>query len=163
MIYRIKQFYLSLTAKMSEDDISFIKAYLDEKEQRLFKQLQVGEQKHCVNVAYDIKNKTKHMDLDMDYLMRLALLHDIGKTKAKLTPIHKAIFVVLDALTKGKLKAKSKNEKVNVYYNHGEIGAQMLKELGGYDKIFLERVNHHHCNNENDKILSILQEWDNKN
>lgn len=87
IFYRIKQFYLSLTAKVSAKENSFVQSYLDMKERKLFFNLQVFEQKHCINVAYDID--TQYMNEDKRDLIRLALLHDIGKTQVKLTPIDK--------------------------------------------------------------------------
>ena len=149
-------------AKVVEEDKRFVASYLNIKEQELFFKLQVSEQRHCINVAYDVNN---HIEGESrDYLIRLALLHDIGKVGIKLTPIDKAILVVLDKLTKGKLRKHSRYKKIHVYYNHGEIGYKLLQAMGRYNQEFLKRVRDHHSNgNTEDEVLRILQKWDDKN
>ena len=59
MFYRVEQFYLSLTAKVLDEDKRFVASYLNIKEQELFFKLQVSEQRHCMNVAYDVNNHGK--------------------------------------------------------------------------------------------------------
>lgn len=161
MIYRIKQFYLSLTAKVSDQEREFVKSYLNPEEEALFLQLQTSEQKHSINVARDIN--TSHTDLNKGYLMRLALLHDIGKTQTKLNPFEKAIIIILDKLTGGRFKKQTQYDKVNSYYHHGEIGSKLLRELGGYDEVFLEQIKHHHIENSDDELLMMLQKSDDRN
>ncbi len=162
MFYRIKQFYLSITAKVSEDEKRFAQSYLNKKEQDLFFKLQVAEQKHCINVAKDIKNNVAREK--QNYLIRLGLLHDIGKIKVKLTPVDKGLIVILDKLSQGKLRHYTKYKKVNSYYNHGEIAYDLLKGMGNYEEAFLNQIKHHHCKDqEDDQMLMILQKWDDKN
>lgn len=162
ILYRIKQFYLSITAKISQGEKEFVAAYLNIQEQELFFRLQVSEQKHCINVAYDIKEN--EMNPKKEYLIRLALLHDIGKIKTKLTPIDKAVIVIIDKVTKGKVGKYTKYKKVKVYYHHGEMGYELLKEIGGYDEDFLEIIRKHHGKgNKDDELLMILQQWDDRN
>lgn len=161
MFYRIKQFYLSLTAKVSEYEKRFVSAYLKSEEEKLFFKLQVWEQKHCINVASDINNSV--IDQDKDYLIRLALLHDIGKIQVKVNPFDKALMVILDKLTKSKLKDYTQYKKINNYYHHGEIGSELLRKIDDYDEVFLGRIKNHHCKLTDDKLLMILQKWDNRN
>lgn len=162
IFYRIKQFCLAITAEVSEEEEDFVASYLTLQEQELFYRLQVSEQKHCVNVASGIKSES--LSVNKEHLIRLGLLHDIGKIKVKLTPIDKAIIVVLDKLSGGKLKKYSRYKKVNSYYNHGEIGYEILKEIAGYDPLFLQTIKNHHGEASKDnKPLQILQKWDDRN
>lgn len=161
MIYRIKQFYLSLTAKVSEYEKRFVGSYLNSDEEDLFFKLQTSEQKHSINVASDINNNLT--DQDKDYLIRLALLHDIGKTQVKINPFEKGIIVILDKLTRKKLKNSKRFKKVNAYYHHGETGKELLKELGNYEEDFLDRIKNHHTEKTDDDLLAILQKWDGRN
>ena len=161
MIYRVKQLYLSLTAKVSPYEKEFVSTYLTPKEEDLFYQLQVSEQKHCINVATDIRNKPRGQNEDT--LIRLALLHDIGKIQVRLNPFEKGLMVILDKLTKGKLKNYTKHSKINNYYHHGEMGSDLLRQIGGYDNLFLQRIKTHHCKGADDDLLIILQKWDDKN
>lgn len=142
MFYRIKQFIWAITAKLSEEEIQFIKRYLSIEEQELFWGLRVYEQKHSLRVAYALRRQGgKHQ---VEEYIRLGLLHDVGKSKYPLNPIEKSIIVMLDGITKGRIRYWSKLKIVKCYYQHGEIGYQMLQELGSYAPSFLEAVKTHH-------------------
>ena len=56
-------------------------------------------------------------------------------------------------------------KKIDVYYNHGNKGADILKEFKVYDKEFLDTIRYHHTNYEdkNNKLLDIIRESDNQN
>ena len=162
MIYRIKQFFTSVTAKINSDDIKYLKKNLNKSELALFLKLKKSEQKHCIKVSKDVEQICFHNDIKCDKLLKVALLHDIGKTEVKLNLIEKAILVILDKITNGRLK-NNKNKKVYIYYNHGKVGAKLLENYG-YDKRFLYLIeNHHNKNIKNDKELEIIIYSDNKN
>ena len=55
-LYRVKQFYRSIIAKLNDEDLDFLKTYLEIHELQLFNQLPTYDQKHCVNVAKDVKS-----------------------------------------------------------------------------------------------------------
>ncbi len=55
-LYRVKQFYWSMVSKINDEDIDFLKMYLETYELQLFNQLPTYEQKHCINVARDVKS-----------------------------------------------------------------------------------------------------------
>ncbi|ERI92243.1 HDIG domain protein [Clostridiales bacterium oral taxon 876 str. F0540] len=163
-IYRIKQFYWSVTAKIDLKDREIINKYLDKKEQDLFSKLSEYEQKHCVNVARDIMNFCIDKNISSNNLIRAGLLHDIGKIYNKLNPIEKSLVVMLDNVSKGKLKKFKNLQKVDVYYNHAEKGYKLLKCLGGYEERFLYLVkNHHNDCIIGDKELDILKKYDSMN
>ncbi|GLC30486.1 HDIG domain-containing metalloprotein [Clostridium omnivorum] len=163
-LYRVKQFFWAITAKMSLEDINFIKSYLNSSEVELFNTLTGYEQKHSVNVAMDVKETCRAKNMNSYNMIRVALLHDIGKTQARLNPIEKSIFVIINKLSKGRLKNIKTLKKVEKYYNHGEIGYRILKECGKYDDRFLYLIeNHHNKSIVGDKELEILIESDDKN
>lgn len=163
-LYRVKQFFWAITAKMSLEDINFINSYLNSSEVELFNTLTGYEKKHSVNVAMDVKETCRAKNMDSYNLIRVALLHDIGKTQARLNPIEKSIFVIINKLSKGKLKNIKTLKKVQNYYNHGEIGYKILKEYGEYDERFLYFIkNHHNKSIVGDKELEILIESDDRN
>lgn len=147
-IYRIKQLYLNLIDKMTIEDEKFIDKHLNEEEKDLFKKLSKIDQKHSVRVAYSIKDSCINKNKELYYteiLIRIALLHDIGKVNCKLTLLDKSILVILDYLTKGKLRKLSNIEKVNTFYNHGEIAFNILKRNKyNYDNEFLDIIRSHH-------------------
>lgn len=142
MLYRVKQFISAIIAKISEEDEKLIETYLGSYELSLFRELKVYEQKHCIQVALGIMKD--YPSDDKEELIRVALLHDIGKIKYPLNPIEKSIIVLLDKFTKGKIKKMKRLKVVKCYYEHPEIGYNMLNERGGYTKEFLELVRYHH-------------------
>ncbi|WP_186429451.1 HD domain-containing protein [Clostridium sp. BSD9I1] len=164
--HRIKQFYLSITDKINEEDKAYINKYLNKEELSLFYKLSSSEQKHSVRVAYDVEyicNK-KLLDInEIQVLIRAALLHDIGKIYPKLNSIDKSLLVILNKITNGNLKKFNKLKKIDVYYNHPEKGYNLLMNKG-YDSKFLYLIkNHHKENNEKDLYLEILKFCDDKN
>lgn len=162
-LYRIKQFFSYLNAKMTKNDIEYIELNLNSNEIMLFKKLNIYEQKHCINVARDVEIICDNKKIVDHNLVKVALLHDIGKIKGKINIIDKCILVILDYLSKGSISKFSKIKKINFFYNHGKIGADILKKLG-YNKRFLYLVeNHHNHNIMNDTELDIIRFCDNKN
>lgn len=143
MIHRIKQFIHAMTAKMREEDQLFVKKHLNKKEQELFFQLRVYEQTHSVRVARHMKENECNIEEEQD-MIRIGLLHDIGKIKYPLNPIEKSIIVVLDKMTKGNIKKMRRLKMVKCYYEHAQIGYELLCALGGYDAEFLEAIKYHH-------------------
>lgn len=168
-LYRVKQFALSVTSKMTKDDEDFLKQYLNNEEIILFNKLSVDERKHSVRVARSVKDElalnmctSKETGLQEDDIIKASLLHDIGKITVRSNPIEKSIIVILDKITSGKLKNMTDNRKVKSYYNHGIIGYEMLKKYG-YNEEFLELVRDHHIiNSHGNKVLEILKYNDDK-
>ncbi|WP_027626480.1 HD domain-containing protein [Clostridium lundense] len=164
-MYRVKQFYQCMTDKMNNKDKSFVKKYLNDYESNLFNKLSIDEQKHSVRVAYDIDQicKDSKENLDKNKLIKVALLHDIGKVTYKLNVVDKSILVILDGLSKGKIKRYSSLKKIDAYYNHAEKGYCILKNKG-YDESFLYLIkNHHNKSIIENKELNILRFCDDKN
>lgn len=162
MCYRIKQLFWALTAKVTEEERDFYKTYLSLKEIVLFEKLKVYDQKHSLRVAYLLKEK---LGINEE-MMRLGLLHDIGKIVTPLNPIEKGIMVLGDHLSHGQMKKFDKNLKIKSYYKHGEIGYELLKQEGNYEEDFLTIIKVHHVQDSvlyhQDKRLILLQEADNK-
>ena len=152
-----------MVAKIDDRDVDFLKIHLKNYELELFNQLPTCEQKHCINVARDIEINCTQRNLQSFKLIKVGLLHDIGKIYSTMNPVDKAIMVVLNKITKGKIKVYSKFKNVNIYYNHGEIGYDLLKQYGYNDKFLLLIKNHHNNNITNDIEMNILKECDNKN
>ncbi len=153
MFYRIKQFIWAITARLTEEEVQFIESHLSVIEQGLFWKLRVYEQKHSVRVAYALSKQSPQHQVE-EYI-RLGLLHDVGKSKYPLNPIEKSIIVLLDGITKGRIRYWSKLKIVKCYYQHGEMGYQMLQELGSYAPLFLEAVKTHHQEELIDNSLQV--------
>lgn len=87
-----------------------------------------------------------------DMLVKVGLLHDVGKSRQRINIIDKSIIVILNKLTSGKLR-NINLKKIQCYYNHSEYSYEILKELDE-DNVFLEIVrNHHNENYSNDTCV----------
>ena len=162
-LYRIKQFYWSMVSKINDEDIDFLKMYLETYELQLFNQLPTYEQKHCVNVAKDVKSTCNQRNIQSKDLIKVALLHDIGKIYNIMNPIDKSMMVIMHKITNGKIRAYTKIKNVNTYYNHGDIGYYLLKKYGYDDRFLFLIKNHHNHNIIEDIELNLLKECDDRN
>ena len=163
-LYRVKQFYWSIVSKIDSKDKALINRYLNKDEKNIFNKLATYEQKHSINVAEAIIKCCEENNINNEALVKVALLHDIGKTYKKLNPIEKSLVVMLDSISKGKLKRYNRFKRIDVYYNHGDKGYNMLKNTGNYNERFLYLVKNHHSNFiVGDKELDILRTCDSKN
>jgi len=165
-LYRVKQFIWGITSLYKKVDFDFVKKYLSDDEIEKFKKLKKSEQHHCIRVCKDsLRYNNENLINANEYILgKAALLHDIGKSNCHLSLIEKSIIVILDKLSKGKLKKFHNIKQINIYYNHPKIGYDMLKNRG-YTKDILEVVKYHHIKNKikNNKILEIISYCDNKN
>lgn len=162
-LYRVKQFYWSITSKVTIRDIEFIKEYLSSDEQKLFFKLSINEQKHSINVAREVKKECDKVNRESKVMVKAALLHDIGKIYKKLNVIDKSIIVILDNITDSRIRKMKRIKKIDIYYNHAEKGYELLKSLNYDDKTLYLIRNHHSENDYNDADLEILRKCDNKN
>jgi putative nucleotidyltransferase with HDIG domain len=163
-LYRVKQFYWSITCKIDLKDLELINKYLDDNEKKLFNNLSTYEQKHSLNVAREVIEVCKKNRIYNESLIKASILHDIGKVHKRLNPIEKSLLVMLDNISKGKLRKYKNINRIDVYYNHGDKGYNILKNTGRYDERFLYLIKNHHSNFIiGDKELDILRTCDSKN
>ena len=165
---RVKQFYMNITDTMSKEDYNYVEDVLNNNELQLFIKLSKSEQKHSVRIAKEIEfiidnGLTDNQEIikNKDILIKVALLHDIGKIKKRLNVIDKSIIVILNKLTKGKLKKVKKSKKIQCYYNHSEYSYEILKKIVD-DELLLEVVKNHHNNSDNE-IIKFFKEIDDEN
>jgi putative nucleotidyltransferase with HDIG domain len=156
--YRIKQFNKAILAKVSEKDKTYVSKILNKDESLLFYKQSRSEQKHCIEVAIDITQECKRRrGINIKRLQKAALLHDVGKITKPLRIYEKSILVILDRLSKGKLKKFTNIKKIDVYYNHGYNGYVMLKDIEK-DKDLLKLVLNHHDVKDFDKEPKEINE-----
>lgn len=156
MLYRVRQFYKALFAKMTPSDQAFYKQYLTAKEITLFEQLKVYDQKHSVLVAKYLAQLTP----EDPYMIKAGLLHDIGKQVYPLNPVEKGLMVILHKLSKGKIQGFKALKMVKGYYEHPLLGYQLLEACGEYDAHFLMLVRDHHQKQITDEQLKRLKQAD---
>lgn len=165
MLYRVKQFVWALISMFKKIDNKLLDKYLREDEKQLFNKLKKSERHHCIRVCNDCLLASKDIDLDMNKLARISLLHDIGKIEGTLNIVEKSILVIINKIIGGDLINRCKKyKKIYLYYNHPQNGVDILNKIGIYDKEFLEAIEKHHIEEEcNNRYLSILKYCDDKN
>ncbi|MFB0918565.1 MAG: HD domain-containing protein [Clostridiaceae bacterium] len=152
---RVKQFLLDLTAFTRETDTGFINEYLNDEEKKLFLKLRKAEILHAVTVAKgvsdDIENGIPNnlgdiSDEEKHYIVKMALVHDIGKIKYRMNVIQKSIAVLLDKTAKDKNKLKNSSKMMDTYYGHPEYGREYLKKVKAFDEFpyLYEVIGSHH-------------------
>ncbi len=164
---RAKQFYRALTAKISIDDEKYIMAHLNAVEQKLFFALSDIDQYHSLKVAYTIErliiqDKT---GIDREFLIRCALLHDIGKADGKMT-IRDKIFTVLVTTFAPRIADELEingNNAIYIYRNHAEIGARKLQRLGLFNEAKIIARHHSPPRDDDSRELKLLKIADDEN
>ena len=149
MIYRIKQFFLASTVKFRKLDLDYVDKYLNKEEKKEFLFLSKSEQFHCIRVSKDLKNTYEEdKDVNISDLIKLGLLHDLGKQGLNFGPIKKAIFVIIKKVRKGNLNKYSDFNPMKMYYNHPIKGVNILKKIksSNYSDEFVEAIRLHHSN-----------------
>lgn len=165
-LYRVKQFLWATGARFKKVDMDYINNYLNEDEKILFNRLNNNEQHHSIRVSKDAIKicRERKIKLNPDKLAKAALLHDVGKGEFGLNVIEKSALVLLNNITKGKIKKYDNIKQIDIYYNHAQKGADLLKRFNTYDKEFLDSIRYHHSNKEiKNKLLDVIKESDNKN
>ncbi|MEQ8197028.1 MAG: HDIG domain-containing metalloprotein [Clostridiaceae bacterium] len=169
MLYRIKQFFWAIESFYKKVDMEFIERYLDDDEKKLFNLLSKSDRNHSIRVAKDLLEYVESFKETGVYtskvrLVKIALLHDIGKIERPLNVFEKSIIVLLDKLTKAKINKYNKFEFIDIYYNHAEKGHDMLVRKGKYDAEFLNIIKeHHNTEYQGNKIFQLIKYFDNKN
>ena len=165
-LYRVKQFVWAAGSYFKKIDTEFINKYLDEDEKKLFSRLNHNEKHHSIRVCREALDicKNKKTSLDTNRIAKAALLHDVGKGEFGLNIVEKSTLVLLNSLTKGKIKKYDNIKQIDIYYNHAQKGADILKEFKSYDQEFLDSIRYHHSNKKiSNELLDVIRESDNKN
>lgn len=163
-LYRVKQFVWALKSLSEDIDTEYVNRFLNKREKKLFNKLKKTDKHHCIRVSKEAVNLSKGKKINLNRVAKVALLHDIGKGEYGLNVIEKSVLVILNKMTKGKLKKYDGIKAIDSYYNHAEKGANLLKRFNTYDKEFLDTIRYHHSNKiQGNKLLEIIKESDNRN
>jgi putative nucleotidyltransferase with HDIG domain len=138
-------------SRYTRADEAFALSYLNIQEIALFNQLPGFEKKHAVVVARKMLEAAhRYPDLDQRKLVRLGLLHDIGKILERNSIITKSILVIIRFFFPNFYNRLAELGKDNLRYqrfyihkHHGAVGAELLEKIG-----------------ESSEILSIIKKHD---
>lgn len=167
MIGRIWQFVRAVTARVSVDDGKYISTHLNADEQKLFFAMSVADQVHSLRTAYTVERLIieDKRGIDKEFLIRCALLHDVGRRNGDLT-IKGKVFAVLITSLAPKLADRLElngNHALYIYHHHAEIGARKLQQMGLFKEAKII-AKHHAPPKPNDSLeLRLLRLADNEN
>ncbi|MCP4539040.1 MAG: hypothetical protein GY832_18045 [Chloroflexi bacterium] len=184
--YRVGQFIQALTARVPEKDVEQAVRVLTPTAQALFRRQAIQDQHHALAVYHTLR-QAGHTN---PQLLAAALLHDVGKSAARLPAWQRAIIVLVERFAPRLLARLSQKEPEErgqdltnnwrhpfiVHAQHPEIGAQWALEAGcapltvalirrHQDKLasHLPLTNNdvERENNTEDQLLAALQAADN--
>lgn len=164
---RVRQFFRALTAKISAEDGKYISTHLDKEQQKLFFAMSIPDQFHSLQVAYTIERFVieDKKDVDREFLIRCALLHDVGRVRGDMSVAGKVFTVLITNLFPSfadKLE-RDGNKLIYIYRHHAEIGARKLQKIGLYKEAKII-ARHHSPPKKNDpKELKLLRLADEEN
>lgn len=175
MIQRIRQFYRAIFGRMDAGAYLFICSYLRDEELILFYAMHPADQLHSFRVAITAKKfYQKERDLSSDeciFLIRCALLHDIGKTKGTTDVWGKVLFVLAHRFLPSSIPwfiSKKNNKGIcgrigNAFYvscRHPQIGAKKLRLIGRHREAGIVEEHQKKEAPEDAPVLSILKRAD---
>ena len=131
-LYRVRQFVSTWLARVSPDDLCEADEVLALDAQKLFRRMNVSDQRHSLNVMRTLRRQG-HTEPDV---LAAALLHDVGKSAARLYPWHRAIIVLSARFAPGLLTWLTSGEPRGwhrpfvIHRQHTEIGAEWATQAG---------------------------------
>ncbi|MGP1408530.1 phosphohydrolase [Selenomonas sp.] len=174
MKQRILQFFHALTARLRERDHAFVRRFLREEERALFYAMDVIDQRHAVHTAYTALQLARAEDgIDEIFLVRIALLHDVGRVQGDLGLWGKVGVVLLHRFLpqlSRRFAALSRDgafgfwrHALYVYDHHAEIGSEKLRLLGCGKEAAVIRLHHSPPASSDAAELRLLRQADSMN
>jgi hypothetical protein len=142
--YRLRQAWHHLYVAPQTINPQIIRNTLPERVIPLFYQMSTGDQAHaCSVLAVLLRTNTLSPEL-----AQAALLHDVGKTGAKLSLSYRTIIVILRSLAPGILSqlgqvdAPCWRKPFYVQLHHASIGARLCETVGCAPRVVQLVLNH---------------------
>lgn len=168
---RVRQFVRAVTQRMTSEDYDFVRHHLPENALPLFFAMHPADQVHVRNVAFTALKMAEERGLaaeQKEFLLRCALLHDVGRVKGDLNIMGKVMAVLMTHyLPKLSAAWQKKQDPIGhalyVYRHHPAIGAEKLKAIGLMQEAAV--IAHHHERERagDSEVLKILRAADEQN
>ncbi len=174
MFNRIRQFYSAITAAVNENETDFVLSNLLPPERDLFYEMSIVDQRHALDVSYKVMESLQSRGYrvnspEMKQLLKVALLHDVGKRAGDLNLLDRAIIVIMSQFCPGRIEIwalhgkggfiQNRRHAFYVAVNHGELGAEKLQQIG-CDEEIVNLVLQHHVTETDDWRIIILKDAD---
>ena len=132
---------VALIPKLAAADDRFAKRLLSAEEYTLYLRMDVRDRDHACTVTQTLLSDYPDASAD---LLRAALLHDVGKTKASYHPLSR---IVAALYTPQSVPARPALTGVRGLWqmkrHHGRYGAQMIRAAGGGERVAQIVARHH--------------------
>jgi hypothetical protein len=137
-MYRVRQFWRTISLKTDPDKLEQAMFLLSKAQVKLFLYLQPGEQSHAL-VMY---NKLLEQGENQPDLLVAALLHDVGKLRYRMNPVERAMVVLAKAVLPGQIQrwgslpssgfdsAPGWRKAFILAELHAQWGAELAREAG---------------------------------
>jgi len=163
MRHRIRQFFRAMLGRVSVGERTIVDDALSPAQAALFWRMARCDQRHGLDV-YRTLRAAGHQDVG---LLAAALLHDVGKSGAQLTILHRVAIVLIDGLAPGWLArwaggGKGWKAPFAAHLQHAQIGAAWVQAAGSSTEIAM-LIRQHHVSAPQDKQLIALQQADKGN
>ena len=164
---RVLQFVRAVTARVSVEDGKYISTHLNADEQKIFFAMSVADQVHSLRTAYTVERLIieDKRGVDREFLIRCALLHDVGRRNGDLT-IKGKVFAVLITSIAPKFAERLEingNRALYVYHHHAELGARKLQQIGLFKEAKIIAKHHAKPKPDDPLELKLLRLADNAN
>ena len=168
-LYRVRQFFGGLFARVTEADLLEAEAVLPPQARAWFRLLPRDLQWHGLQVMRDLKRS----GVDRSEVLAAGLLHDAGKAVASIGPIQRAIIVVTQHVApewSARYSAadwqsvRGLARWLAVAYQHPQIAAEQARQCG-CDPLTIDLIRRHqdHQDANADPLLIVLQHVDDRN
>lgn len=166
-LYRFRQLLAALTARLSDADLAEADAHLPPGARALFRRMPRDGQAHALRVLRALKRAGKTHPA----LLAAALLHDAGKSTARITPLSRSLFVVFKWLAPARLdqlEAVGWRKPFVALRDHPAIGAAWAREAG-CEPLTVWLIEHHQACVESEtgskagRLLRALRAADERN
>ena len=125
-------------ARCSDTEREWAKSMLLPREFALWSQMGDYDQAHSIYVAREAHRRLSQDSLrDKSVWIAAALLHDVGKMAANLSPPERVVgtligkYVPFDLGQRFRGSSSKKARRIGMFLMHGEVGAGLVREAGG--------------------------------
>ena len=166
MLKRARQFFRALGSRVTVEDAQYISKHLTATEQKLFFSMDVIDQCHALRTAYAIERFAieDKAGVDREFLIRCALLHDVGRVRGDMGITGKVIAVLATEFfpSIGQWMERRGSRLIYVYKHHAELSGKKLQDIGLFREAKIV-ARHHSPPSPNDpKELKLLRLADEK-
>ena len=168
-LYRIRQFFGGVLARVSEDDQREADAVLNSSARAWFHALPRDLQWHGVQVMHDLRRA----GVDRAEVLAAALLHDAGKAAGPNGPLVRTFIVLAFRLAPDwsarreaidYREARGLDRVLAIAYQHPQIAAEKAAACG-CDAITIDLIRYHqdYRRGKDDALLQLFQQVDEQN